>query len=77
VGAQERGHPHVEVYRPVGVARQKVAVAPERRRPRLDALAADRLPLRLPVVVYLQGAEAELADVDRVERVLSAALFAA
>jgi hypothetical protein len=72
----QRRKADAEVYCLLGVAGEEVAVAPDRRGARFYLLPADRLPLRLPVVVHFQGAEAELADVDRVKGILSAAFSA-
>src|SRR5262249_47517298 len=53
---------------------QQLPVAPEVPRATLDQLARERAPDAVVVVLHLEGAEARLADVQRCDGALGAAL---
>ena len=72
----QRRHAHVAADQWLAIERQKIAVAPDARGPRCDALARQDRADGGVVVVDLEGAEAVLADVDRALRNTAAALAA-
>ena len=69
LGAHQRGHPGMRTEKGRSFHRQEIGIAPDAIWPVLDLLAGNVLLDLLVVVFHLKGAEAHLADMDRLRRI--------
>ena len=69
LGADQRGHPGMWAEKSRPFHRQEIGIPPDTMWPVLDLLPGNVLLDLLVVVFHFEGAEAHLADVDRLRRI--------
>ena len=74
LGAHQRRHPGMRAEKGRPFDRQEIGIAPDAVWTVLDLLAGNALLDLLVVVFHFEGAEAHLADVDRLRRIFFSAL---